>query len=692
MYLQSPPPRREPEPDPNSLAIRAAALGVFAAILFGVLFFRLWALQVLRTDHFVAQAQQNDVRQISVPAPRGKILDSTGKVIMVTNSPGVVAQVNPSALNMPIDCTTLNLPGRRNKCNQLMAKAPAGDTPVCWVMPYQPRCKDLARLAKVLGLPAKRVWYTYEKLLHWPSGQVRWVANAGPPVVVGRAGFDQIAYVMERQKLFPGVQFERTYTRNYPPGAVAPNVLGQVGQISRAQLKDKNFHGLPNNAVVGYNGVEYAYDRFLRGTDGVLNQSFDAAGHAVGQPYLVTAPQAGQNLELTINSRLQKVAEQAIAHGIAVAHADGETAAKLGAIVAMDPHTGAILAMAQYPDYNPKVWVPPYKGQSWVANPKNPYQPLFDKSFQGQYPAGSTFKPFTAAAGWKAGIIGPGSTEDCSASFTRPGDTSHTVFNNWDPASVGMINLSTALEISCDTFFYRIGNEFYNRDPNGELFQSYLRQFGFGSAPPVDIPGASAGLVPDHLWREKTYSRQIDQIWDPGYDIDMAIGQGDLLVTPLQLATAYSALANGGILPTPHVAKELINPVSGAQRVLRFPAQRNLHLSPIFLSEVRQGLYEAAHSASGTSAPVVGSFLPAIGGKTGTADVCSVNCTSATDAPDAWYAAMAPYNDPKLVVVAFIENGGHGGTSAAPAALQVFQAYFHEKVGGGSSSYHDVSN
>jgi len=197
-----------------------------------------------------------------------------------------------------------------------------------------------------------------------------------------------------------------------------------------------------------------------------------------------------------------------------------------------------------------------------------------------------------------------------------------------------------------------------------------LRRFGFGATPPVDIPGASSGLVQDPLYRKENYPPgSIDADWQPGYDIQMSIGQG-IDVTPLQLATAYSALANGGILPTPHFAKELRDSEGRVVKKLSFPPQRNLHLPESFLAEVRQGLYNASHSADGTSSSVFGNFKPDVAGKTGTAEVLG-------KADNAWYASWAPADNPEIVVVALIVGGGHGGVSAAPVAREVYSAYFH---------------
>ena len=238
------------------------------------------------------------------------------------------------------------------------------------------------------------------------------------------------------------------------------------------------------------------------------------------------------------------------------------------------------------------------------------------------------------------------------------------------------MDLQTALEQSCNTFFFQLGSRMYDLPNQGIAFQKTIRQYGFGKTPPMDMPVSPyfSGLVPDPAWRLQTYSKPIDQVWQPGYDIQMAIGQGDLTVSPMQLAVAYSAIANGGKLVTPHLGKALLD--SQGHVIKRFdPApQRDLHLSPTLLSEIRQGLYEASHSSLGTSSSVFGSYTPSVAGKTGTAE------HPPDPSPNAWFASFAPADNPKLVVVALINDGGHGGVSAAPAARQVYQGFFQQKI------------
>ncbi len=315
---------------------------------------------------------------------------------------------------------------------------------------------------------------------------------------------------------------------------------------------------------------------------------------------------------------------------------------------------------------------------------KSKLTPSYDKAFQGTYPAGSTFKPMTATAAFQSGLLAPGQTLDCPGSYTSRYDqraqAQKTVFNDWTPLSMGRMDLSKALEVSCDTFFYQLGDRFW---PKGTEFQGWLRELGYGQAPPLDAGGAQAGVVPDHLWKAKqnwpgTPGQQaIESSWLPGDDINLSIGQGNLLVSPLQQAVAYSALENGGTVVTPHVGQAILQPGSTTQTipggVINPRPVRRLNLSPTLLSEIKLGLYGATHAGDGTSTSIFGHFSPTVYGKTGTAEVPTTTCPNCSDA---WWAGWAEQNNHPLVVVAFIHNGGHGGVSAAPVAASVFQAFF----------------
>ena len=390
MFLESPPPRSEPAPDPLPLAIRAAALGIIAAALLVVLLFRLWALQVLHAGQYSTAAVQSQVRTAVVPARRGDIVDRHGNVL-VSSRTAIAVQVNSATFPASTDCSGLN----RHDHKQVAE---------------QPGCLTLWRLAGVIKQPFPRVWKEYS---------TRLAANQGYPITLPfTVTRPQVAYMLERHDRFPSIQFQRTFVRDYPAldqpalGAINPNLIGYVGAITAENLKDPGFRGenLPQTGTAGQAGIEKSYDGWLRGSDGETAQMFDASGNPVRSPYLVREPVTGATVKLTLDANLQKVAQDAIYRGMQIAHADQQYYANYGSVVAINPENGAIYAMASYPTYKPTVWVPPYDGQAKVVDPKNPLFPLVDKSYAGTYPPGSTFKPITAVAAWMSGLIGPGST------------------------------------------------------------------------------------------------------------------------------------------------------------------------------------------------------------------------------------------------------------------------------------------
>jgi penicillin-binding protein 2 len=655
VFLQRPPSRREPTPDPVPLALRAATLGVIAAVLLGVLLFRLWALQVLHSDQYVAAAAQDSVRTISVPAPRGEILDRNGNVLVGT---GASIAVQVDAGRLPDGAACADTVHDRTQLQQ------------------RPGCMVLSRLAWVLNVPYARMWHTFSHLAS---------ANPGYPVTLPFAvNRRETGYVLERRWRFPGVQFEHVYQRTYPTlaqfGPINPNLIGFVGAITAENLKDASYHEkLPTIGTAGQAGIEKAYDRYLRGEDGQIQETVDPTGTPVGATYLTQSPVAGDNLRLTIDAPLQRAAQAAIKQGIGLALADGQPA-DFGAVVAMNPQNGAIYAMASSPTYSPMVHIPPYKGAAALA--KNKLTPGYDKAFQGTYPAGSTFKPVTATAAFESGFLAPNQKLDCPGYITSQWDKSanpHKFFD-WTQLSMGRMDLSTALQVSCDTFFYQLGDDFW---PKGNEFQGWIRKFGYGQTPALDAGGAQAGIVPDAVWKANqdwpgtAAQKRIEEIWEPGDDITMAIGQGNLLVSPLQQAVAYSAIENGGDVVTPHVGEAILKPGSTTQVIpggqIDPKPQRHLNLSPTLLSEIKTGLYGATHAGTGTSTATFGHFQPTVYGKTGTAEVPTTACPECSDA---WWAGWASQGGHSLVVVAFIHNGGHGGVSAAPVAARVFSEFF----------------
>ncbi len=633
-------------------AVRVAMLGGLAIVAFAVLFLRLWSLEILSGSHYLNQAQNNQLRTVSIEAPRGPILDRNGAVL-VTNTPGTQVELWPA-----------DLPKRVGRSTELQS------------------------LSDVLHVPMPQL---LAKI------RARQFDPLTPVVVKVSVNPDQVAYIYEHQSQFRGVDIRQTYLRHYNSQALAAQLLGYVGPISPVQLKELGKTGYTASDRIGQAGVESSYDKYLRGTPGLAQLRVDS----LGRPKSALTPQQqavpGAAIRLTIDIGLQRVAERALKYGIRLAHADGRWASNGGAIVALDPRNGEVLAMASNPTFKPSVYVgrtdPTLLApllNAKVAAEKN--YPGLNRVTQGLYPPGSVFKPVTALAAMQEHLISPYQTLPCTASFTVRGQTGHgQVFKNWNPNIDQPMTLPEALAQSCDTYFYQLGYWFYGLPADrGHPLQAWASRFGFGASSGVDISPEATGLLPTPEWRDSTYTKktdpccwQIDRLWKPGDSIQLAIGQKDLETTPIQLARLYAMIANGGKLVTPHVVADVEQPgANGASPAVlrRFepPASQPSGVDSSALAVVRDGLYLATHDPNGTSFGVFGNFPIPIAGKTGTAEkvVALPGYPGGHIEDQSEWCGYGPANDPTIVVCALIENGGHGGTAAAPAALQVFEHYF----------------
>ncbi|MGD0998710.1 MAG: penicillin-binding protein 2 [Thermoleophilia bacterium] len=613
------------------MALRVAMLAGFAVVLIGVLVFRLWFLQVLSGQQYLAQAENNSVRSVEIMAPRGVIEDRSGTVL-VDNRPGLSIGIRP--MNVP--------PG------QLAPLA--------------------ARLSRLVHVPARTIRSLVARQSWLPYDLV---------IVKRDAGRSLVSYLLEHDQSFPGVEVQQSYLRAYPLGDLAAPVLGYLGQIDPRELKEPRFKGYLPDDEVGQSGVEATYDRWLRGTDGVARIEVDALGKAQGVLPGGSLPQPGDNLVLTIDARVQRAAEKAVQSGIALAHAAGYPQAAAGAAVVMDAHSGALLAMANYPTYDPSWFSGGISARDYaqLLSPQAD-DPLLNRAIAGEYPTGSTFKAVDTIAGLQTGVLSPSTTLFAGATYVNHG----LVWHDWNPNGHGTIDLTQAIVQSADTYFYQIGYDFYLR--KGTELEDWARRLGYGHPTGIDIPGEAAGLVPTPAWLRRTFTRKtdptgwrIDSLWKPGNSINLAIGQGDLLATPLQVAVNYAAIANDGYVVTPHLGLRIDTPQGAPLQTLEFPAPRSLGIPSSYLAFVRNALREAASTPAGTSYGTFGNYSVAVAGKTGTAQVAGKGAYS-------WYASFAPAGDPKYVVVVMIEQGGEGADAAAPAARLIYNALFNVKGGG----------
>jgi len=628
-----------------ALALRVGIFGVVALVAFGLLFLRLWSLQVLSGSEYLNAAQNNQLRLVKVEAPRGPILDRRGRAI-VSNVAGTAVQL--------------------------------------WIgdMPKEGRYELVQRLAALLKVSPRALAREVEE---------RRTDPLTPITVKTSVGEEQVNYLYEHQAEFPGVEIVQVYLRDYSYSTLAAQILGYVGEISPEELKRLRGKGYRGGDRVGKAGVEAAFDTYLRGRDGLAQIRVDSVGNQVSALELRREAQAGYALRLTLDIRLQRAAEDALRYGIDLAHQNDDWAANGGAIVALDPRDGAVLAMASAPTYKPSVYVgrvdpkklAPLLDQE-VARREN--YPGLNRALAGLYPPGSTWKPVTALAGMQEHVFSAYESIQCSPVAYYGLDRQR--FQNWNPYVDRPMILAEALSESCDTYFYEIGNRFYNRGKDGRTrMQQWARTFGFGAATGLDIGGEAEGLLPTPDWRWKTFESDWDRVWNPGDSIQLSIGQKDLLVTPLQMAAFYAMLANGGNVVSPYLVSNVEQAgAKGSPRVVlrRFAPRppRASGVDPAALNAVRDGLYSATHSSSGTSSGSFANYAIPISGKTGTAEkvVPLPGYPSDHLEDQSWWCGWGPTDDAKIVVCALIENGGHGSTAAAPAALRVFESFFGEKA------------
>jgi len=654
-FLPPDPHVQEPYRLTPKLALRVGLLGTLALAVFAVLFLRLWSLQILNGEQLLRAAQNNQRRDVRIQAPRGSILDRNGQVL-VTNVPGTAVQIWAS-----------DLPKRRGV-----------------------RLREIRALARVLQIPALQIGRTLRRHRNDPL----------TPVKVKEGVTEaQVGYLKERADDFPGVRIANTYLRYYPHRELAAHLLGYVSEISAEQLKEMGKEGYRSGDTIGQSGIESFYDKYLRGTPGLSVLRVDSLGRRRGPVTPKVPPHAGNAVRLTLDLKLQLAAEDALRYGLERARNSGCYGcwnANGGAIVALDPRTGAVRALASYPTYAPSLYAGRVRQRALDAagltsrSAQAMNYPGLDRVIDAAYPPGSTFKPVTAIAAMQEHILEPFESLACTGVYEKNGQ----IFKNWDPFVNEAMTLPTALAKSCDTYFYQVGYRFYGMPPErGPRLQAWASRFGFGQGTGIDLGPERSGLLPTPDWRKKTYTKktdpghwQIDSLWKPGDSIQLAIGQKDLLVTPMQMARFYAMVANGGRLVTPHLLLDEEQPSSNGQRGRTLPtppppAPEPTNVDAQALGVVSQGLYEATHYSFGTSAAIFSGFPIPISGKTGTAEkLIDPGDGYPRTFNQSWWCGYGPSDSPDLVVCALIENGGHGGDAAAPAALKVFEAFFGKQA------------
>jgi penicillin-binding protein 2 len=613
MYLRT--PESEPERRTSPLALRVSILMGLAIAIFSVLFLRLWYVQVLSGDKYRHEANDNRIREIRVQAPRGDILDSNGKVL-VANRTQLAVEVSPE-----------DLPSAKPD-----------------------RARELHQLRQLTGMSPKQFH-------HALTGEDR--AAAGGPIILKKGlGVDKVYYLRENQSSFPGVTVERVFTREYKQGTLAAHLFGNVGEVTAEQLKQARYAGVDQGDQVGQSGIEYEYDRYLRGKPGTDRVQVDALGRPTAQ--LRSKPaQNGDDVRLTIDTNLQATAEGAIgSFGLP------------GAFVAMNVNNGDVLAMGSEPSFDPSIFSHPItQSQYHALTSRATDAPLANRAIQGLYPTGSAFKPITATAALQDHLIAPNTIYNDTGTLKLDTLTLH----NAGKAINGPIDMSDALKVSSDLYFYNLGLKAKASKGGGQI-QDWARNYGLGEKTGIDLPSEVDGLIPDPAWRNRLYHEHLtDRPWTVGDNVNLAVGQGDLEADPLQMAVAYAALGNGGTVVTPHLGDDVESVTGKVLEEIRPAPRRHLDISPTTRDTIMTGLTRAAMEPGGTSYPVFGHFPFPVAGKTGTAE--------RPNQPDqSWYIVLAPARHPQVVVAVTLERGGFGADTAAPVAARILEQYFHKQI------------
>ncbi len=650
----------------DSRRLRLSILGVVGLALLVTLVVRLWYLQVLTSEQFVAQAADNIVRTLPEPAPRGRIYDAHGRELVGNRNVNVVT----------IDALSLR--------DQISPEQ------------RQRLAVELARQLSRSGVLTKATELS-EAMVDPAYGPFDRI-----PLAVGVS--DQIrVFLAERNEEFPGVEVVRRTQRVYPYGDLAAHVLGYVDTITAEELAARRNHpkSYGNVDEIGKSGVESAFEDILRGTPGWREIEVDNVGNVVRERSY-RAPQPGTDVVLTIDADLQKLVEEELERSLLEARQQQNESveeafvtfpAPAGAAVVLDPRNGNVLAMASYPSYDPQAFIGGISEDEFdsLAHPAS-YAPLNNRAIQGVYSPASTMKPITSYAALSVGLLGPDGYLDVTQTTNDPGYhvlancVGKCEFENPDRTPNGAVDLRLAITVSSDVYFYKLAEQFSRRTGYDEdQIQQTARDFGFGRTSGIALPFEHAGIVPDAEIKRARHENNPDAFPDPewrtGDTVNIAIGQGDLGVTPLQLANAFTAFANGGLLYLPNIAAGMVDPVSGeVVNEIRPRLTSRIYLPADLHAPLLDGMRDATtlrtNQHVGTAESAFDGFPHStwpVAGKTGTAEVLG-------KADSAVFVGFGPLPEPRYVVTFLLEESGFGGSAAAPAVRRVLEAIALDRV------------
>ena len=563
---------------------------------------RLWHLQIKEGPYYRDLSENNRTRQVLIEPARGLIYDRHG-VLLANNVPSFSLYVTLEDV----------------KDRKVLAE----------------------KLSDLLGLDLAFV----QKKLGGKGGKLV------PRKIKDRMTLRDAVLIESHRLDLPGVMVQVESQRNYPGGVIASHLLGYVGEISAEQLEKPDFADLHQGSVVGQYGVEKSFDRYVRGQAGAKSVEVDAHGHEK-KADIIEKPQAGNDLYLTIDVRLQKLAEDLLGR-------------EYGAIVALDPNSGDILAMASRPAFDPNVLSRELTPKQWVEIVQDEGRPLNNRASQGQYPPGSTFKIPMAVAALETKTMSPSSTVLCNGEY----QFGNRVFRDWKAAGHGAVNLHTALVHSCDVYFYTVGQRM-----GIDVMAEFGKEFGLGSSTGIELPSERAGIMPSTAWKQKAKKEP----WYPGETISAAIGQGYVTVTPLQMASLMGTVANDGVSYRPRLVQAVMDRMTGNLQELPVVPRGTINAKPESFRIIKDAMADVVKVGTATRAK---SSLVTIGGKTGTAQVAALRVGPEESIPKkfrdhAWFIAFAPVESPKIAVAVLVEHMGHGGAAAAPLAKEIIEAYF----------------
>jgi penicillin-binding protein 2 len=598
----------------NVFRTRLIVAGLAALTAFGVLFARFVWLQVVQREHYHTLAEANRISVVPVVPNRGIIRDRNGEVL-AANYSAYTLEITPSK---------------------------AGNV--------ERAIDELAQVIEVAPRDRRRFKRLMEESKNFESLPIR-----------TRLTEEEVARFAVNRYRFPGFEIKARLFRSYPHGEVASHAIGYIGRINEADLRRIERDGASTNYKgtdhIGKLGIEGAYEKELHGVTGSEQVEIDAGGRAI-RSLARAEPQSGNNLVVTLDIHLQRVAEEAFQD-------------YRGALVALDPKTGDVLALVSKPGFDPNLFVDGIDPQNWDALNNSPDKPLNNRALRGQYPPGSTIKPFMALAALATGKRTPEYTISDPGQWMLPGVS--RPFRDWKKGGHGMVNLHRSIVVSCDTYYYGLAN-----DLGVDAIHRFMTPFGFGSKTGLDIDGELPGLQPSSDWKWQRYKQK----WYAGDTISVGIGQGYWLATPMQLAMATATLANGGTPVRPRLVRAVQDARTQEVRELPVRSGDPLDFKPEHVALVKAAMIDVTRPG-GTAVRAAQGAPYLVAGKTGTAQVVGMKAGEKYDESrvkerhrdHALFIAYAPADDPKIALALLVENGGHGGSTAAPIAREVLD--FH---------------